>query len=661
MKFLNINLNLNLFRSHLAVIGFLTVLTGLVYTQTFRNEFVYDDKLLIQENKLFQRVETIPQLFITDWWHGVEEELGREPGTTRDRRYRPFAAMTYVLNYVITGPQPLGYHLTNLLFHTAASAVLYLIALRLGWSARSAILAAVLFVIHPLHTEAVAWIVGRPELMMALFVLGSLWAELQGHRWTALLLFGFGLLSKEQAVVMPALLLLMDVTCPAGRYPDPFSSRVQGFTGISFSYAARRYLPYLIVLLLYLGVRIAIMGGIQPPIYMFVVNPLEHIQGLTWALSVLKFAGHYLWLVMWPATLAADYSYNAIPLAGGWMDLGVLWGMWAWGALFLLAVWAWNRDRRVSFAVGLTLLAFAPVSNVAISVGTPIAERLFYLPLAGLCLLAGLGYEALRNGLPSRLASHASVVAVVVICMALAFRTVVRLQDWQSTESLFESTVSAFPENAKAHAMLADHLRRKLDKQERIRAIGEFRKAIDLYADYPIADYGFATNFGHLLLDFGYSDEALMAMKMAAQRAPNASRSYFNLGLVYVNLGQFDEAEKVWRYGLAMNPNDSHLHSSLSRLLIEKGRFAEALGFAEAALSKDPKFVLAAYNRALALQMLGRVNEAIAAYEHVLAMPDAPEQAKLDVSRKLATLRGQAQPPVGAPVSRQCQPGMLGC
>jgi Flp pilus assembly protein TadD len=676
------------------VFAFLAVLTGLVYAQTIRNEFVYDDTLLIQENKLFQRLEAIPQLFVSDWWKGAEEDLGRQPGT-RDRRYRPLAAVTYVLNHAVTGAEPWGYHLVNLLLHAAVGMGVYLLALSLGWAAGPALVAAALFVIHPLHTEAVAWVVGRPELMMALFVLASLSCELRGRRWAALLLFGFGLLSKEQAVVLPALLLLVDLCLglpfrtsnEGSSLASPVMHRASRLVGL----LARRYLPYVVVLTVYLGVRLVIMGGFQPPKYAFLASPLEHLEGLTWTLNVLKPAGQYLWLAVWPAALAVDYSYNAIPLATGWLDPGVLWAVGAWGGLFVLALWGWKRDRRVTLAVGLTGLTFAPVSNVLISVGTPMAERLFYLPLAGLCLLAAWAYErltaavrgstfavrssgqpesphlehqtpdlergqapALPEPVPLRRTSYVARVCVALVCVALAGRTVVRLQDWQSNETLFRSAVSVVPANAKAHALLGNELKKKREWQQ---AVAEYRKALELYPEYLNTDAWFATNFGGALLDIGHQEEALAALKMAVELMPRWSHAHYNLGVMYAKLGKVEETETEWRQAVALSPDDPKLHSGLSRLFIEHGRYVDGLAAAETALVKDPKFVHAAYNRALALQMLGRVNEAVTAYEGVLAMPAAPEEAKLDVARKLEDLRRQTP----LPIDRNCLPGMLGC
>jgi Flp pilus assembly protein TadD len=683
-------------------LGLIAFLAVAVYIPSLDNEFVYDDHILIAGNTLFHRLDTIPRLFITDWWKGAEHEIGRSPSeeggmpTTGDKRYRPFTAVTYVLNYALLGPRPWGYHLVNLLLHAAVSCLVFLLALELGWRAGSALLAGVVFAIHPLHVEAAAWVSSRSELLMSLGVLGGIWCAIRGFRWCSLLAFGLGLLSKEQAVIMPALLLLIESRINPLLRPQAWSIWVQN--------AFRRYWAYGAVLIAYLVFRTAVLGGFQPEPYPFLENPLDHVQGLIWALSVLKLAGRYLWLSIWPAALSVEYSYNSIPIAASIWEPEVLWGLAAWGGMLGLGLWSWRGDGRISMAIGVTVLSFLPVANLFISVGTPMAERLFYLPLAGLCLLAALGYEAVRRAtgdvrsavipavssvipalssvipakagihlpgppiknvggdgqgvIPEKARLHVTCIVIGLICLALAVRTVLRVQDWQDDQTLFRSAVAVFPNNAKAHMLLGDALR-KQSRPDLKQAVAEYREAIRLYPDYLATHVALSINFGSTLMDLGYLDEALEAMKVAALVSPSWSRTHYNLGLVYTRLGQYDQAEQAWREALALAPNDPQTHSSLSRLFIERGRYQEGLEAAESALKRDPEFVMAVYNRALALQVMGRIPDSVAAYERLLLMPNAPEEAKRDATQKLGILRAQSR--TDHPRARICMPGVVGC
>jgi Flp pilus assembly protein TadD len=644
------------------VFGLLLLLVGLAYWPTLDNDFTYDDRILIEHNERLQRLDGIPRLFVSEWWAGLEQRLGGVPveegaSPTIDRRYRPLAAVSYVLNYKLGGGHPFGYHLVNLLLHAAGSWLLYLVALEVGLSVGAALLAAIVFAVHPLHSEAVAWGVGRPELMMALGVLAGLWCAGRGYRNWALAAFACGLLSKEQAVVLPALVILYDFCMGRECPPD------RTWRGWLW-FVSARYGGYALVLSGYLFARLAILGDLRPPRYGFLANPLEHIAGAEWALSTLKLAGRYLWLTVWPVPLVVDYSYNAIPLAESVLDPGVLWAAGTWGGLLGLAVWGLRRDRRVSFAVGLTVLSFAPVANVLVPVGTPMAERLFYLPLGGLCLLAGLAYDGVRCRV-SGLSAHSSAFSLqpsalfvlrsllIVVCLALTLRTVVRTWDWANNETLFRSAVRVVPDNAKAHYLLGLALLEKKTQDGRERALAEFQTAIALYPDYPSDNAGFNINLGAVLFELGRAEEALKILKRAMEVSPRWSDTHRSLGLVYAKLGRHDEAERTWREGLALTPEDPDLRSMLSRLLLEQGRYGEALAEAEVALKQSPDVLPAFYTRTLALEALGRMDEAAAGYERVLALASAPPEARQDAGRRLRALREKA--------SHQCQPGLAGC
>jgi Flp pilus assembly protein TadD len=651
------------------VLGLLALLVGLAYANTLGNAFVYDDTILIGQNRLLKRLDSLPSLFLSDWWKGTEEGIGRaRPADGEadgwDRRYRPLVVATYVLNHALGGLDPIGYHVVNLLLHAGVTCLLYLYALSLGCTRGAAALAAAVFGVHPIHTEAVAWVVGRPELMMTAAVLAALWSAIRGFRWLSLASFACALLSKEQAVMLPFLFVLCDI-CLGKTF-----SRTQTLR-VLVRLAAARYGPLVLVLGIYFLARFVVLGGFRPPPFPFLENPLEHLSGIARFLACLELAGRYLWLCVWPASLSVDYSYDSIPLTGSLQVVALLWGVGAWGGLLGLAIRSRHGDRRVCFSVGWIILTFLPVSNVLISVGTPMAERLFYLPSAGLCLLAGLGWERvvrrIRSWQPARqsrfllLGSHAVVAG---ICLCLALRTFQRNQDWASTESLFRSAALVMPRNAKAHALLGHELNKKKKKADWIEALAAYRTASAIYPEYLNTHAEFASNVADVLFKLDHTAEAIEVAELAVRVNPNWTALRFNLGLYYAKLGRYEEAEKAWRQVLVRNPEDPQIHSSLSRLMIERGRFGEGLVEAERALHTDPSFVWAQFNRALALEGLERVEEAAAAYERLLGQEAAGEDARTGARQRLQALharaggRSQEKPERGG---RTCVPGLGVC
>ena len=371
------------------VLGFLALLVGVAYGNSLRNGFAFDDELLIVRNGLITKLETIPKLLVSDYWITRRDPYG-DPASSSGL-YRPLVHLTLAANYALGGLNPSGYHVVNLVLHCLVTWLLYLIALQLRFEPEAAAVAAVLFAVHPLHTEAVANVTGRGELLMALGVLGGLWCAMTGRRWWSLGAFGIGLFSKEQALMLPALLLLYDICLAKGTASPPqrtshIARRTRLLAGLRA--AAMRYGSYAAVLVGYLLVRRAALGRFELPPTPMLDNPLTALAGADRFFSTLKVDGLYLWLCVWPVRLSLDYSYDAIPAARSLLEPGVWGGLFGWGGLVGWMIWSFVRgDRRVTFSIGLTVLLFLPASNLVILIGTILGERLFYLTSAGMCLL----------------------------------------------------------------------------------------------------------------------------------------------------------------------------------------------------------------------------------------------------------------------------------
>ena len=611
-------------------LGLVCLLAILVYTPTIGHQFVYDDRVLIEQNPLLKDIRGLPRLFFTDLWSGVgapsskEAAADSDPATQR-RRYRPMLMASYALNYAMGGLNPVGYHLVNVLFHAVASGLLYLVALELGWTPLGAFAASSLFALHPLHVEAVAWVAGRPEMMMAMGFLGALWCHLRGRRGAALALFLFALFSKEQAIVFPALALIADMIARrrAGALTAP---------GLF-----RPLWTYVLVLFLFLGLRTAVMGGYQPAPYPFSDNPLEHLEGVAWLFSTAKMAGYYLWLSIWPASLSIDYSYNALPFASSLIDLGVVWALMAWGGLMTVGIWGWRRDPRIAFATTLTVFTFLPAANLILPVGTPFAERLFYLPLGGLCLLMGIASEHIARR-TAGVAWQGAMIVGLALLLGVSARTLTRLHDWTTSETLFRSAVAVVPTSARAHFLLGSELLGQGRPETLAESLKELEAALAIYPDYVRSDPALANNLGIALVQLGRYEQARSVLEEAIALRPRWSNPYHHLGFAYMKLGHTDKAIDTWRTGLMLAPDDMLVRLRLSRLLIQERRFEEGLVEADAALARDSEYASGFINRGSALEGLGRRAEARAAYEHVLAMSSAPDIAKTEARTKVAEL-----------------------
>lgn len=279
--------------------GLVLLMALLAYAPTLGNGFAYDDTAIVQGNPVIRSLRNVPRLFVTDYWGTLEL-----PDVFRDTRlYRPLVIVSFALNYALGGLHPLGYHVVNLVLHAGVSLAVYAVGIQiLGLSCVGATVAAGLFAVHPLHTEAVAGIVGRAELLMSLGVLLALWGYRRGGRLGrlgSLLAFAVGLLAKEQAMVLPGILLLHELTV---QRPSARTAGWSTWAAATFT----RLLPYFGLLGGYLLLRVWVLGGGMVPGTSSIANPLALAPFGPRLLTAVAVAGRYLTLLLWPAPLSPD-------------------------------------------------------------------------------------------------------------------------------------------------------------------------------------------------------------------------------------------------------------------------------------------------------------------------------------------------------------------
>ena len=506
----------------------LAALAACVYLGSLGNGFTFDDPHIVAENPLVTGEGGLGRIFISHYW---------APQAAQGDLYRPLTLATYWLNYRVAGLSAWSYHLVNLVLHAAATAAAFGVFRRIGAGLPGATAAAVLFATHPVHVEAVASIVGRAELMAALFVLTA-W-RCRERVWIASGLFACALLSKENAVVLPGLLLIEDLV------------KERSLSGFARMSRLRAYLPYALVLSGYLALRLLMVGGTagdrEGPFW--AVAPLPRI------LTAVRVLGDYLLLMIYPSRLSADYSYDQIPVVTSFLDTGVLVGAAAVALCAIFAVMAWRRLPLVSAGILFFFVALAPVSNVLFGIGVMMAERLLYLPSAGLCLSAGAALEAAvvaaiagRGALTAKRVMAGCCLAAAIPTALLAYRTIVRTADWYDQVTLFEATVRTSPRSALAHV-----------------------------------------NLGSIYQSQGRLVDAEEAYRAAIAIAPNRPGPHYNLATVLEATGRGEEAIKLYREAARIDPSDIKTLNNLGRALLAGSRAGEAIAVLESAVALDPK------------------------------------------------------------------------
>jgi tetratricopeptide (TPR) repeat protein len=541
-------------------IGLLLATVVLIYGNTLRNEFTMDDGLYVVNNPQVTDL-SVRELFTPDKFSNV---------------FRPVTFATLSLNWAANGGKPFGFHLLNVLLHAAVTWLLYLLLQAiLGTSPEAkttALAAAWLFAVHPIHTEAVASVVGRSELLAAGFLLAAWILYLRDWEFPALICFLLALLSKESAAAFLALVLVGDY------------ARSEWKPRLRYAWIAG-------VTLLYVGLLWKVQGGrVGKADVSLLDNTLAGIPAGWRILNALRVAWKYAGLHIYPATLSCDYSFNQIPVYLDWRHTLPA----AAAAVVAVGAWLWAVQKRRSglvLAGGIYLAGFATTANILVPTGTIMGERLAYLPSAGFCLLVALIWSWLRVQAPlgarpdegwRRTLAWGVLMALVA---ALAMRTVVRNRDWKNDLVLYSAAVRAAPGSAKMHSNLGSQYmgRGQLDL-----ARTEFQAALRIYPDYPdaLASYG-------LLESWKGDNEAAGRM---IERAVNLSRRdninydfmVVNLAALLMQTGHMDGALELLNREIAESPKYARAWSNRAVIRYKRGETASAAADAGEALRLDP-------------------------------------------------------------------------
>ncbi|HEX9860597.1 MAG TPA: tetratricopeptide repeat protein, partial [Nitrospirota bacterium] len=403
----------------------------LPYITALGNTFAWDDIYLVVKNPYIRGWDNLPGLFTTGYWASI----GKTGGL-----YRPLTMLSFLTEHSLAGLSPLVYHIDNILLHTACSLLVYFIVRELVVHRYAPLFAALLFAVHPVHTEAVAWVSGRAELLATLFFLLAFLGFLRhwgGRLWFLVspALFLLGVLSKETAAMLPAVIFLYLLLVDRERRPSAF---------------IRALAPYAAVLAVYLPVRLIVLSGHVGP----EENIFQHVSGYGAFLAMSKAFMYYIRLLFVPVGLSAAYLF---PPPESFFSLPVVlfWSLVA--AVALLSPWlARRRPSALLFMLWMPV-CLLPVSNIVPS-EILMAERVLYLPSAGFCAVAGI---LAAKAADTRKYLTFGVAALVVLsfgAMSLDRNGVWRDEQSIHTElaSINRRVIAEFPRYVQLYNNLAD-------------------------------------------------------------------------------------------------------------------------------------------------------------------------------------------------------------
>jgi protein O-mannosyl-transferase len=530
-----------------------TALAVALYGNTFHHDYVLDDDIAVRQNKLVQQgLRGLPGIFAHGYLYGFNG---------LDYFYRPLSLAAFAVEVQVFGNDPRVHHAVNIVLFAACAALFYLLLVALlaptttaPDAARApprlvALVAALLFAAHPIHTEVVANIKGRDELLCLFFILLALRLLIAhvDHGRPRLLAaslgaFALAVLAKESAL---AALGLVPLTLWFFR---PGLRRLALMTAL-FAIVA--------VGLLFLGRFIAHDALPEDPAARIINNALASATHPGWRFaSSVAVLGRYLSLLLWPRTLSYDYSYNQVPVVGPW-HWRFLVAAVAYVALLAVAAWGSWRRRTLAYAILWYAVMMVLVSNLIVPLGTVMGERLVFAASAGFCLgVAWLLVTADARFAPGRVL----VPALAVILGLFSLRTITRNLDWRNAGHLYASGIRTAPHSARAWDHYSTYM---------------LGRAQDLPWEAPERK--------SLLL------AAITGYQHALEILPGYTEAMYNMGVAYGARGDTLAAQATYERTLrADSTNEGALHN-LAGLLFRQGRTEEARGMWLKVLAGTPQ------------------------------------------------------------------------
>lgn len=514
-------------------------LTFAAYANGLGGQFVFDDFLLAR-----YAWQDVP---VSEWGWGLPSPEGHAA-------QRPLVTASFYLDAALFGREPFGYHVINLLLHALAVILAWRVLLRLGLDGRAALIAGLVFALHPVQTESVTYIAGRRDLLLGVTFLGAWLLALRARGGSpplngagAFALYLLALASKEAAIVVPAVIVLAELP-PAGcawnaRSPEPREGSLLGDLACAIRRRRCMIVPMLVVGLPWLFHRAlfsrhtAVERG----------SPLIGGEPGIHVLSAAKAQVLLLWRLLFPLELQADYSRVDPLYARGWGDpVG-----WAAVALLILVLglilWLLHRRSRFGLAGALLAVLMLPTAQI-VPLTELVAEHYLYLPVLAWGIVLARAEWWLRQ-VPRAWAAAAATGAATLVLVGFFVRTAVRNLDYRDPIAFWSAVERVAPGNARAQVSLGAHLKE---------------------AGRPPGEY-------------------VPRFERAIELDPERAAGWLNLGLALADAGRLDEAAHVFERVLKIQPRNPDARAMLAGVLLQQRETDAAQAHIEVLAERTPR------------------------------------------------------------------------
>ena len=588
-----------------------------VYANSLTNNFTnWDDPTLVVENVSIRSLD----------FNNLLSIFTPKSGHT----YQPVRVLSYAIDYYIWELNPIGYHLANTLLHILSAIILYLLLTNVlnqirGDNSRDtngtiALFAALLFAIHPVNVEAVAWIASRKYVLLAFFYFLSFYLYAKSS-------------AKEQHGSLPYLLSIL--TCILALLSSPFAITLPGLL-ILYDYCRFRdifpwkkikkrllyYIPYILLTLIQVIILANVLStGPDPTVKQhYLDNPLYTF------FTMFRVLYDYTKNILFPFWLNNRYVDH---ISTSFFEYKIIISFCVIILLVtLLFIQIKKGEKLAFFCIGWFFITWLPVSNI-IPISTTMADRYLYLPGVGLFL----GFSLLVHKVLARFFTNIFLpimIASLVLILSFSFLTIQRNKVWASSISLWEDSLSKAPNSPIAHKNLADALEERGRRDE---AIEHYLEALHLKPDYAQAH----NNFGLSLAVQGKYEEAIDHYHQALRIKNEYASAHNNLALALLQTGKVEEAAGHLYAAVRLKPDWAEAHSNLGNVLFTQGRLNEAVSEYMEALRFKPNQAGIHHNLAMALSRLGKIEEAIEHYSEVVRLQPNSASAHNDLGVALAS------------------------
>jgi len=569
----------------------LILITGFIYQPALDNKFTnYDERAYVSENRAIQQLNA--------------EMISQEFKSFFMGNYHPLTMISYAIDYAIHGKDPSGYILTNILLHCLTSFIIYFLLVMWTKNPWASLAGGLLFSLHPLHVESVAWIAERKDVLYTMFaslsvLMAYLWYTRNSNIFWGLSLFCLVLacLSKGMAVVISPIIILIGITLQIEKEGKLKWKKIPKYI------VNPKFLPFILVSLIF-G-YVAILAQAEASAIRTDTGTLPFYAKILYPSYGVWF---YLQKFVFPIPLSAHYDYpslkNILLLLSPILSIGLVVGLWIIRKKFPEWILAF-----LFYFIGISIvLQILPVGK-AIA-----ADRYFYFASIGFSIALAWRLSKFSTKL------YSLILSVIFIVVGYTL-TIPRIKIWKDSKSLWEDT---FKENQNVPFVLFNLgvSLEKSGKESDLRAMELYQKALAIDSSY-FEPYN---NYGILLNQYGQPGSAIPLYYKAIKLNPNNSDTYNNLATALQALGKYEEALNVFNKSLDVDPNNPSPHNNLGTLLNELGRYNEAAYHYNEALRLKGNEPRVWYNLGNLYYQIQKTDSSIYCYQKALEMkPDYPD------------------------------------